>query len=127
MNELRQAYLFAGVPDDHLRELLKTAHEIRLSAGEILFTQGQRADRFFFVREGMLKLFRVSPEGDEKIIEITQPGQTFAEAVMFMGTNSRYPVNAEALCDSRLLAFQQETFRALLENSKETCFGMLAS
>ena len=127
MKELRQAYLFAGVPDDQLHGLLKNAHEIRLSAGEMLFTQGQRAERFFFVRKGMLKLFRVSPEGDEKIIEITQPGQTFAEAVMFMGTDSRYPVNAEALHDSRLLAFPQEAFRTLLESSKETCFGMLAS
>lgn len=127
INELRRAYLFAGVPDEQLYGLLKTVQEVRLGAGELLFTQGQRAERFFFVREGMLKLFRVSPEGDEKIIEITQPGQTFAEAVMFMGTDSRYPVNAEALCDSRLLAFQQETFRTLLESSKETCFGMLAS
>ncbi len=127
LHELRQAYLFAGVPDDQLHGLLKTVHEVRLGAGEMLFTQGQRAERFFFVREGMLKLFRVSPEGDEKIIEITQPGQTFAEAVMFMGTDGRYPVNAEALRDSRLLAFQQEAFRTLLESSKETCFGMLAS
>ncbi|NIO41502.1 MAG: cyclic nucleotide-binding domain-containing protein [Burkholderiales bacterium] len=127
LNQLRQAYLFAGVPEDQLSTLLKTAHEVELGAGEMLFTQGQHADRFFFVREGMLKLFRVSSEGDEKIIEITQPGQTFAEAVMFMGTNSRYPVNAEALYDSRLLAFQQRAFHVLLENSKETCFGMLAS
>ncbi len=127
IGELRKAYLFAGVPEEHLRDLLRTAQEVHLDSGGTLFTQGQRAERFFFLRAGLVKLYRVSPEGDEKIIEITQPGQTFAEAVMFLGTGSRYPVNAEALNDSTLLAFQQKTFLDLLSASTETCFGLLAS
>jgi CRP-like cAMP-binding protein len=126
-SELRKAYLFAAVPDEQLQTLIKTMEEIRLAAGGILFTHGQRAERFFFLREGLVKLFRVSPEGDEKIIEITQPGQTFAEAVMFMGTESRYPVSAEAIHDSRLFAFRQQPFRELLSESPKICFGMLAS
>jgi CRP-like cAMP-binding protein len=127
IDEVRQAYLFAGVPEDQLRSLLKTVQSVQLVAGDALFQQGQRAERFFFVREGSIKLFRVSPEGDEKIIEISRPGQTFAEAVMFMGNDARYPVNAEALQDSSLLAFPQRAFREHLSNSIETCFGMLAS
>jgi CRP/FNR family transcriptional regulator, dissimilatory nitrate respiration regulator len=127
IEELRQAYLFAGVPEDQLRPLLTTVQSVRLAAGDTLFNQGQRAERFFFVREGLIKLFRVSPEGDEKIIEMPRPGQTFAEAVMFMGNDTRYPVNAEALQDSCLLAFPQRAFREHLSNSIETCFGMLAS
>jgi CRP-like cAMP-binding protein len=127
MYELRRAYLFAGVPEDQLRSLLRTVQQVQLASGDALFHQGQRAERFFFVREGSIKLFRVSREGDEKIIEISQPGQTFAEAVMFMGNDARYPVNAEALQDSRLLAFPQQAFREHLSNSIETCFGMLAS
>jgi CRP/FNR family transcriptional regulator, dissimilatory nitrate respiration regulator len=126
-DEVRQAYVFAGVPEDQLRSLLTTAQPVRLAAGDTLFNQGQRAERFFFVREGSIKLFRVSREGDEKIIEISRPGQTFAEAVMFMGNNARYPVNAEALQDSSLLAFPQQAFREHLAKSIETCFGMLAS
>ncbi len=33
---------------------------------------------------GQIKLFRLSASGDEKIIDIIQPGNTFAEALMFM-------------------------------------------
>jgi CRP-like cAMP-binding protein len=126
-DELRQAYLFAAVPDEPLQALMRTMEEVQLAAGDILFTHGQRAERFFFLRGGLIKLFRVSPEGDEKIIEITHPGQTFAEAVMFMGAQRRYPVSAEAIHDSRLFAFRQDPFRALLASSTEVCFGMLAS
>mgnify|MGYP001608760193 CR=1 FL=1 len=56
-----------------------------------------------------------------------RPGETFAEAVMFMGTQGRYPVNAEAVSDARLYAFSQKTFLALLQESSEACFGLLAS
>lgn len=127
ISELRAAYLFAAVPEDALRALLRSTRDLRLHTGEILFTQGQRAESFFFVRTGIVKLFRTSPEGGEKIIEIVRPGQTFAEAVMFLGNEGRYPVNAQALQDSELLAFAQQPFRELLTSSVEICFGMLAS
>jgi CRP-like cAMP-binding protein len=125
--ELRRTYLFADMADDHLKTLLSTAHEIALKTGDNLFRQGEPAGRLYYLRAGMVKLFRLSPEGDEKIIEIMRPGQTFAEAVMFMGTRGRYPVNAAAVSDARVLAFEQQTFLKLLHDSSEACFGLLAS
>ena len=125
--ELRRAYLFAEMPDQHLQALIQGMHEVHLNPGDVLFRHGQPAERFFFLRDGLVKLFRLSPEGDEKIIEIMQPGQTFAEAVMFMGPQGRYPVNAEAVNESRLYTFDQKTFLGLLHESSDACFGLLAS
>jgi CRP-like cAMP-binding protein len=127
IEELRAAHLFAEVPEEQLRLMLAQAHEVEPQAGTLLFTRGQRAEHFFFLRSGLVKLYRVSPAGDEKIIEIIRPGQTFAEAVTFLGTGGCYPVNAEAMQSSQLLAFGQKPFRDLLEGSVETCFGLLAS
>jgi CRP-like cAMP-binding protein len=75
----------------------------------------------------LVKLFRLSPEGDEKIIEVMRPGETFAEAVMFMGTKGHYPVNAESVGESRIFAFEQKTFLNLLRESSDASFGLLAS
>jgi CRP-like cAMP-binding protein len=125
--ELRRAYLFADMADEHLATLVQGLHDIHLNAGDTLFRHSQPAERFFFLRDGMVKLFRLSPEGDEKIIEIMQPGQTFAEAVMFMGTQGRYPVSAEAVSESRLYAIDQKPFINLLRESNEASFGLLAS
>jgi CRP-like cAMP-binding protein len=124
---LRQAYLFAELPDEHLQRLCESMHELHLKTGESLFTHGQPAERFFYVHQGLIKLFRLSPEGDEKIIELIRPGETFAEAVMFMRTHGRYPVSAAAVSDTHLLAFSQKIFLELLRNSPDTCFGLLAS
>ena len=125
--ELRQAYLFADADDSQLVRLCAGAQEQALPHGAVLFHHGQPASRFFFVRTGQVKLFRVSPDGHEKIIEIIRAGQTFAEAVMFMGEQARYPVSCEAIEDTRLLAFDQKKFLQVLEQSHEISFGMLAA
>lgn len=125
--ELRRAYLFADMSEPHLQLLVNSLQDIHLDAGKTLFRQGQAAERFYFVREGLVKLFRLSPEGDEKIIEIMRPGETFAEAVMFMGAQGRYPVNAEAINASRVYAFEQKIFLNLLRESSEATFGLLGS
>lgn len=125
--ELRRAYLFADMTEPHLQMLVNGMHDIHLDPGKALFRHGQPAERFYFLREGLIKLFRLSPEGDEKIIEIMRPGETFAEAVMFMGSQGRYPVNAEAINESRLYAFEQKTFLSLLRESSDATFGLLGS
>ena len=125
--ELRRAYLFAEMSEPHLQAVINNAQETHLNLGAVLFRQGQPAERFFFVRDGLVKLFRLSPEGDEKIIEIIRPGETFAEAVMFMGPQARYPVSAEAVNESRLYAFEGKSFLNLLRESNDAVFGLLGS
>ena len=125
--ELRRAYIFAEMSEPHLQALIHGMQEIRLNTGDGLFRQSQPAERFFFLREGLVKLFRLSAEGDEKIIEIMRPSETFAEAVMLMGANGRYPVNAEAVNASHVYAFEQKTFLGLLRESSVASFGLLAS
>jgi len=102
LSELRQAYLFADADDAQLARLSRSIHGVQLLHGEMLFHHDQPAERFFFLRAGQVKLFRVSPDGHEKIIEIIRPGQTFAEAVMFIGPHGRYPVSCEAISDCEL-------------------------
>jgi len=125
LNELRGVYLFEALNDDQLSRTLRTTQKVKLPAKSLLFEAGQPADRFYLVRQGQIKLFSLSMDGDEKVMEILQPGQTFAEAIMFMQAK-RYPVSAEALLDTELYSFDMNGFRQVLEDSKETCFKMLA-
>jgi CRP-like cAMP-binding protein len=125
--ELRRAYLFADADDVQLARLSHSMQTVQLQHGEMLFHHDQPAERFFFLRAGQVKLFRVSPDGHEKIIEIIRPGQTFAEAVMFVGPHGRYPVSGEAISDCELFTFDQKNFLQVLSESHEIGFGMLAS
>lgn len=122
---IRTVPLFASLTPVQLEKVLLEVRTVRLKSGEALFDEGQPANRFFFVHKGLIKLSRVSVDGTEKVVELVHPGSVFAEAVMFMEENS-YPVGAAALKATELWAFNSRTFLALLRESPETCFRMMA-
>lgn len=121
---LRRTYLFSGMDEDQLSVILSMATPITLESGQGLFQQGDAADHFFWVSEGMVRLYRSSPQGDEKVIELISPGRFFAEAVLFMG--GRYPVNAVCQQPSRLVAFDGAGFKAWLGEDANRCFRLLS-
>ena len=123
--ELRQHYLFRRLSDEAFITILKQSNLTSLKRNEVLFEQGDNASRFFLVRSGQVMLFQTSPEGNEKIVDIIGPGQTFAEAVMFMEGN-RFPVNARATNNSELFYFDNKAFTQELHNSNALCFAMMA-
>jgi CRP-like cAMP-binding protein len=127
LQTLRRVGLFADLDDVGLRMLLPAVHPLNVEAHATIFRQGEPASHFYLVRGGQVKLFRVSPEGDEKIIELISPGQTFAEAVMFLGPKGRYPVNAQTLGPASLLVFDQTTFLDRLRQTPELSFALLGS
>ena len=51
--------------------------------GELLFSEGEEAAGFFIVLDGKVKVYKLSPEGKERILHVIQPGGTFAEAAIF--------------------------------------------
>ena len=65
-------------------KLLAAMREYQHPSETLLIRQGEAATHFFMVLEGRVKLFRISVDGQEKVVEIIQKGKTFAEAVMFM-------------------------------------------
>ncbi|MEO5365188.1 MAG: Crp/Fnr family transcriptional regulator [Magnetococcus sp. WYHC-3] len=98
---------------------------VHLAEGETLFLEQDPAHRFFFLHLGQIKLFRLAPGGQEKVIGIVKPGETFATPVMFMEAPN-YPVSAEATQTSRVLSFSNSDFLDLLRASTETCFRLMA-
>ncbi|MGE0081974.1 MAG: Crp/Fnr family transcriptional regulator [Thiohalomonadaceae bacterium] len=124
--ELRRNSLFAALGEEEFARVLAACQRHELEPDQSLFEQGRPAEQFFLLRRGLMKLSRLSPAGDEKVIELVQAGQTFAEALMFSGKSVAYPVTARAIEPSEVLAFDSRAFLALLKASPGTCLAMLA-
>jgi CRP/FNR family transcriptional regulator, dissimilatory nitrate respiration regulator len=126
IDELRRAPLLSRLESAQLQRVARHASRVKLHAEQLLFSQGDPATRFYLLLSGQMRLFRLSPEGAEKVIEIVSPGQTFAEALMFLNA-PRYPVCSAALADSELIAIDASDFAAMLRESVETCFVLLGA
>ncbi|HNI09183.1 MAG TPA: Crp/Fnr family transcriptional regulator [Thiobacillaceae bacterium] len=121
---VRRIYLFSGMGDQDFLDVMTQASAVTLAPGQLLFNQGDPANAFYWVAEGVIRLFRASPQGDEKVIELAGANRLFAEATLFMG--GRYPVNAVAQTPSRLVAFDSRAFKDWLARDTERCFRMMA-
>ncbi len=115
---------FAALDKDQLSTIANSTRLLKLRENETLFQHGQPADDFYLVLSGQVKLFRLSEDGVEKVIEIITPGRLFAEAVMFMNRQV-YPVNAEAVSATEVLAISSKVFSRLLRESVDTCFRLM--
>jgi CRP-like cAMP-binding protein len=122
--ELRGHHLFAGLSPAQLQRLVAGSHVDRYEAGHLLFDRGQPAQSFYIVIEGQVNLVLYSKAGEEKIVDILGPGNSFAEAVMFMEAPG-YPVSAVAAVQSLVARFPSRDYLAILRESPETCLRML--
>jgi CRP-like cAMP-binding protein len=116
---LRQNPLFARLTSEQLSSLCSHSKILELSEGSVLFNHGDTVHNFYFVYSGMIKLYRQSPFGQEKIFEMEAAGQIFAEALMFL-EQTNYPVSAAAMQKSIVVAISTHHFLKILKESVET-------
>jgi len=123
---IKQHHLFSPLEQSELEQLCSTARVHNFKSGERIISQHQTAERFYLVTEGKVKLFRISPDGHEKVIEIIKKGESFAEAIMFMD-KSQYPADGESVGKSTLISFKFNDFKTQLASNSELCFRLLGS
>ena len=116
--------LFQQLHDSEIAHLAAGAREIRLDKGRILFQKGTVLDGFYVVVYGQIKLAFSSLQGNEKVVSIVGPGQSFGEAVVFMERPS--PVLSQALEDSLLLQIAKQGLFAAIDRDSAFARRMLA-
>lgn len=124
-NALRRAAIFRDLTDADLVALAAVTRQQSLKASTLLFRAGDASTAFFLVLSGSVRLYRLTPDGKEKIIEIIRAGETFAEAVAII--DKPFPVFATAIENTELLAIPSDVFRTQLQQKPDLAFKMLAS
>ncbi|QLF92645.1 Crp/Fnr family transcriptional regulator [Pseudomonas sp. ABC1] len=121
---LRSHHLFEPLADEQLDELIADSQLLSLDKGDILFLQGEPAHSFFFVISGAVKIYRLTPDGQEKVFEVIGERHTFAEAMMLMDTPN-YVASSQALGPAQLYRFPNATYMRLLQSNSRLTFALL--
>lgn len=122
---LRATPLFRTIPFQVVQRLIGNHLPRAYPRGTVLFQQDEPAAAFFIIFEGWVKLFRMTPDGEEAVIGVFHRGETFAEAAMFMG--GRYPASAETVSPARLLKVDAEIMVRQIRETPELALSLLAS
>jgi len=116
--------LFSSMREEELRRLATGCQLRRMERGKLIFRAGEPCNEFHVAVLGQVKLFAISPAGVEKVIELCGPGNSFAEAVMFMG--APYVVSAQTLTDSLILTVNKDTVFSEIAQNPDFSLRMLA-
>jgi len=75
--------LFAALDADAQEALRRSMVEVKLSRGQVLFSEGDPGDRLYVVTQGKIKLGRSAADGRENLLAVLGPGEMFGELSLF--------------------------------------------
>ena len=121
---LKTIPIFADLESSDLELLEAVAARRTLGRGEHLFFEDDPSVGFFALESGLIKIYKIAPDGREQVLYFIGPGQTFAIASLF--GDGLYMANAEAVEPSKLWLIAKAPFLDLVRAEPELAVKLLA-
>lgn len=67
---IRDSVLFAGLREKDFKHIHKPIEQLPLRPGDILYHAGDKADRLYTIRSGLVKLVQYLPDGNQRIVRL---------------------------------------------------------
>jgi signal transduction histidine kinase len=109
---LRGAPLFKHLTDEEIRLVAASCAEEEREAGEVIFSEGSAADRFYIVMEGRVEVWKNHDDPKPDLLAVHGPGRFFGEMALI----DELPRSATVVAKERtlLLFLYREEFRRLI-------------
>lgn len=111
--------------EEQKQRLFGASKKLKCTAGYQLFSQGECANNMYWVDKGKVSLYRLMPNGDEKLFKVFLAGELIAEMAMFMNPR-KYPMSARVEQDTELSAFGHQDVLNLFSGSPELSVKVMA-
>ena len=111
---MRDMALFSDLRDEDFDRIHAPIDDLAWAAQETLFTEGERAPGILTVRQGMVKLVRVSSDGRERIVRVLRPGDVAGLEALGSG---HYGSEAVALTDVAVCRIPLDVIHSLSASS----------
>ncbi|MCK5187692.1 MAG: cyclic nucleotide-binding domain-containing protein, partial [Deltaproteobacteria bacterium] len=109
---IRKVPLFSIYEDKVLAELIQLARLRSVSAGELVFDQGDEGDSFYIVYSGKIRILKKNEQGKEINLGVNTKGDHFGETALI--TENPRNAAARAVEDSVLICIDKSSFNDYL-------------
>lgn len=123
---LRQVGLFRNLDAVQLAHLASIAEERLLRKNEVLFREGDKAEHFFVIGKGRIRISKVVPGIGEEAFAICEPGSYFGEMELIDAPTER-AAQATAHEDCVLQVFKYDDIHTLMRADGELALALLWS
>jgi CRP-like cAMP-binding protein len=116
---------FADIRGEQLSEILSAAEIREIGAREIVMREGAPPAHLFLLKSGRAKFYRLTHSGDEVLLSMLAPGDTFGLGTLLTRPEP-YVGTVEATLDSELLVWKQVRIRRLAQKYPRLAQNALA-
>lgn len=119
--DLREKEAFSAFTKNEFDRLKRSMQLRRYKKGQVLFDEGDKRDKIFYLIEGLIKLERYDESGAYMYTDYIKKDKLFPYGEIF--SEDTYHYSAHALTDVVLYYFSAELFEQLLaDNSKQLLY-----
>lgn len=111
-----RGFVFQNVPEGELGELVNLATVEHFGKDAVVFREGDPADKFYLIRNGMVKISKVSGD-NEVVLSYLVAGNFFGEAALY--TNNARSATVTTIFPSQLISISSSTFERFLAAKPE--------
>jgi CRP-like cAMP-binding protein len=123
LEQLRETFLFRGMPEEALRAVASQASIRKVPAGETLIREGDQGDSLFMIHEGWVKIVTKDNKGGELIINKCGPGELIGEmAILDKAPRSATVV---AISPSEVFELNRDAFQDLLNQRPDVSLSLI--
>lgn len=116
--------LFRGLGGSQIEAIHSIASRRSFAAGETIFRQGDPCPGVFIVERGLARIFRSGANGQQHVLHLCGPGQSFAEVAVF--ADFRAPANASAVQLTQCILIPADGLQKQLAQDHQLCRQLLA-
>jgi transcriptional regulator with AAA-type ATPase domain/polyferredoxin len=113
LQSLRNSFIFASIPPEHLEFVLARADVLELASDTLIFSEGDPGDALYVVVEGSVVVFSTNEEGVDVALAELDAGDSFGEMALLTGEPRSASVRASQ--DTRVLRLMKNDFDRLLD------------
>lgn len=123
LDSLRTIPLFAAVDDESLSAMGELLIDRRIPKHQTIVEEGLPGDYMYVIREGQVKVTKLSGDGREKILELLGPGDFFGEMSLLDGAVRSASV--KSLSETRILALSRNDFLKELRRNPDLAMAVI--
>ena len=123
LHSLRTIPLFAHVDDESLESMGELLIERGIPKHQTIVEEGLPGDYMYVIREGQVKVTKLSGDGREKILELMGPGDFFGEMSLLDGAVRSASV--KSLTETRILALSRNDFLKELRRNPDLAMAVI--
>lgn len=120
---LAATQIFAGCKNDVISEFISNSSIKQYTKGEQVFLYSDKAEWFYLVLSGWVKLYRETMDGDEAVTDVLGQNAVFGELSMF--ENFAYQENCQTIDNTALLRLPLGLLSQKLEETPQLPINLL--